>query len=114
MFKLSFAKPVGGASFAELPRGAQLRFNEAFELLEERPRTPGPGLDIHQLSGYQNLWTLSIPPWRGIYALDGDQVVMIVFGHRENIYPKLHGLLAPEGRYVAGASLGPRRGRAGA
>lgn len=100
MFAVEFAKPVAGRSFAKLPRGVQRAFDAAFDRLAGDPRTPRPGLDIHQLSGYQNLWTLRISAWRGIYAIDGQTVVMIVFGPRETIYPLLHHLLPPEGRYI--------------
>lgn len=101
MFDVEFAKPVAGRSFAKLPRSVQRSFDTAFYRLARDPRAPGPGLDIHQLSGYQNLWTLRISVWRGIYAIDGQTIVMIVFGHRETIYPLLHHLLPPEGRYIA-------------
>lgn len=113
MFIVSIANPTAGATFAHLPRKAQLEFNRAFDRLALHPRSPGPEWNIHQLSGYQNLWTLRIPPWRGIYALDGEAVVMIVFGRREIIYPTLHSLLPPEGRYVADTSIRhlPRRTR---
>jgi len=109
MYRLKFADPIAGRSFDRLPRRVQRRFNEAFELLAEHPRSPSPELDVHQLSGYQNVWTLRIPPWRGVYALDGDEVVLIVFGHRASVYPLLHSLLPPAGRYVARP---PKRGRA--
>ncbi len=101
MFTLRFADPIAGQSFDRLPRRVQLRFNEAFELVLRNPRARSAYLDVHQLSGYQNVWTLRIPPWRGIYAIDGDEVVFIVFGHRRNVYPLLHNLLPPEGRYIA-------------
>lgn len=110
MFVLRFAHPVAGQSFDRLPRKAQVRFNEAFELLARHPRSPSPELDIHQLSRYLNVWTLRIPPWRGVYAIDGDEVVFIVFGHRNTIYPLLHALLPPEGRHIAPRSGKIRRG----
>ena len=105
MFTLRFADPIAGQSFDRFPRRVQLRFNETFELAVRNPRSRSPDLDVHQLSGYQNVWTVRIPPWRGIYALDGNEVVFIVFGHRSNIYPLLHNLLPPEGRYVTRSSL---------
>ncbi|MGH9440486.1 MAG: type II toxin-antitoxin system RelE family toxin [Terriglobia bacterium] len=101
MFLLRFADPVAGQSFDRLPRKAQIRFNQAFDRLARNPRSPTLDLDIHQLSGYQNVWTLRIPPWRGLYAIDGNEVVFLVFGHRSNIYPLLHALPPPRGRFIA-------------
>lgn len=109
MFTLEFADPIAGQSFERLPRRVQSRFNEAFEHLAQHPRSASPELDVHQLSGYQNVWTLRMPPWRGIYAIDGNDVVLIVFGHRTSVYPLLHSLLPPEGRYF---TRPPKRGRA--
>lgn len=104
MYIVSFAKPLAGVSFSKLPRHVQRAFDRAFHQLERDPWTPVPGVDIHQLRGYQNVWTLRIPPWRGIYAIDGRSVVMIVFGHRATIYALLHHLLPPEGAYVSDTS----------
>ena len=109
MYTLQFADPVADQSFDRLPRKVQLRFHEAFDLLARHPQSPSSELDIHQLSGYQNVWTLRIPPWRGICAIDGDEVVLIIFGHRKDIYPLLHSLLPPEGRYFARSSGRRRR-----
>ena len=109
MCYLTFAKPVARESFRKLPRDAQLRFNEAFEAVARRPSSSGPDLDVHRLQGYQNVWTLRIPPWRGIYATDGTEVVLIVFGHRRDVYARLHGLLPPEGRSVTRDSTRSRR-----
>ena len=105
MYLLKFAKPIAGESFRELPREAQLRFNETFDILARHPSSPSADLDVHRLQGYRNVWTLRIPPWRAIYALDGQEVVMILFGHRKDVYARLHGLLPPEGRYVTRHSI---------
>jgi mRNA-degrading endonuclease RelE of RelBE toxin-antitoxin system len=111
MFTLRFARPLAGRSFDLLPRRAQLRFNRAFGPLANHPRTASAELDVHQLAGYQNLWTLRIPPWRGIYAIDGNDVVFIVFGHRNDVYPRLHSLLPPRGRYIPAVPTGsPSKG----
>ncbi|MGC2290072.1 MAG: hypothetical protein WA688_09510 [Thermoplasmata archaeon] len=101
MYTLHFADPIAGQSFDRLPRLVQRRFNQAFEFLVQHPRSLSPELDVHQLSGYQNLWTLRISPGRGVYAIAADDVVLIVFGHQTSVYPLLHGLLLPEGRCVA-------------
>jgi mRNA-degrading endonuclease RelE of RelBE toxin-antitoxin system len=109
MFLLRFAKPTAGESFAKLPRGAQVKFNKAFQDILENSRSSGRNLEVHQPWGYQNAWTLSIPPWRGIYAIDGNEVVFIVFGRRNQIYALLHSLLPPDRRYVS-ASRGRKVG----
>jgi mRNA-degrading endonuclease RelE of RelBE toxin-antitoxin system len=101
MFTLRFADPIAGLSFDRLPRRVQLRFNEAFNLLLRNPRSTGLKFDVHQLWGYQNVWTVRLPPWRGVYAIDGNEVVFIVFGHRNNVYPLLHSLIPPERQHVS-------------
>ncbi|HEV2428285.1 MAG TPA: hypothetical protein VGV64_00345 [Thermoplasmata archaeon] len=111
MYVLSFAKPTAGISFSRLPRRAQRAFDATFHRLTRDPRTPARGLDVHQLWGYQNVWTLRIPPWRGVYAIDGSSVVLIVFGHRATVYAQLHALLPPEGTYVSESRISKRSGR---
>ena len=111
MYVLFFAKPIAGVSFSKLPRRAQRAFDATFDRLSRDPRTPARGLDVHQLWGYQNVWTLRIPPWRGVYAIDGSSVVMIIFGHRATVYAQLHALLPPEGRYISEPRIDRRRGR---
>jgi len=105
MYRLVFVKPVAGQSFNRLPLRAQHLFDMAFEPLAMHPQAKGPDLDVHQLSGYQNVWTLRIPPWRCVYAIDGDEVVVIVFGHRENVYVTLHNLLPPQKQFVTRSNL---------
>jgi mRNA-degrading endonuclease RelE of RelBE toxin-antitoxin system len=107
-FRLQFA-PTADASFANLPRWAQVRFNAAFVPLEQEPHGRQSGLDVHQLYGYKNVWTLRIPPYRGIYAIDGNEVVMVIFGHRDMVYQELHALLPPRRQVVSTASLSRRR-----
>ena len=101
MYRLRFADPTASLSFRRLPRQTQLRFNATFEIAEQHPRTSGPGFDVHQLHGYQNLWTLRLHQWRGVYAIDGEEVVFVVFGHRESVYALLHHHLPPKGQYVS-------------
>jgi mRNA-degrading endonuclease RelE of RelBE toxin-antitoxin system len=103
-FNLTFA-PTADRSFSRLPREIQLRFNHLFAQLERDPRARSRRVDAHQLYGYQNVWTLRVPPYRGIYALDGQEVVMIVFGHRDVVYSLLHHLLPPERQTVSKAGL---------
>jgi mRNA-degrading endonuclease RelE of RelBE toxin-antitoxin system len=107
-FRLTFA-PTAGPSFAVLPRRVQRQFDQAFGLLQQQPRTPGTELDVHQLYGYQNVWTLRIPPYRGIYAIDGGEVVLVVFGHRDTVYSALHRLLPPRRQTVTLTSVSRRK-----
>jgi len=113
MFTLRFANPIAGLSFDRLPRRVQLRFNEAFDRLVQNPRSTNLELDVHQLWGYQNVWSVRLTPWRGVYAIDGNEVVFIIFGHRKIIYPLLHSLVPPERQHVTfPRSIRRRSGRA--
>lgn len=107
-FRLTFT-PTADNSFGFLQRRVQERFNQAFELLGRDPRRPGADLDVHQLYGYRNVGTLRIPPFRGIYAIDGSDVVMVVFGHRDIIYSVLHSLIPPRRQSVSKSALEQRR-----
>ncbi len=107
-FKLTFA-PTADASFERLPRWAKKRFNSAFDLLEQSTRGALPDLDVHQLYGYRNVWTLRVPPYRGVYAIDGPELVMVVFGHRDTVYQDLHRLLPPRRQVVSSTSVSRRR-----
>lgn len=107
-FLLTFA-PTADQSFPTLPRSAQTRFDRLFDILEQNPHGGIPGLDVHQLYGYRNVWTLRVTPYRGIYAIDGSEVVMIVFGHRDTVYSDLHHLTPPRGQIVTKSMLSRRR-----
>jgi mRNA-degrading endonuclease RelE of RelBE toxin-antitoxin system len=106
-FRLTFG-PTADQSFPRLPPPVRERFNRAFDTLEQDPRRGSAALDIHQLYGYKNVWTLRIPPYRGVYAIDGNDVVMVIFGHRDTVYQDLHRLLPPRRRMVTAANLGRR------
>lgn len=112
-FHVRFARPTGDESFGLLPRRVQLSFDRAFEDLSSNPRTPTQDADIHALEGYQNVWTLRYLEkgggWRGVYAIDGQEVVFVVFGHRKNVYAQLHGMLPPERQQIT--RLAAERGR---
>jgi mRNA-degrading endonuclease RelE of RelBE toxin-antitoxin system len=107
-FRLTFA-PTADLSFPLIPRSIRVRFNRAFDGLEREPRSGRSDLDIHQLYGYKNVWTLRISLYRGVYAIDGDEVVMVIFGHRDTVYQELHRLIPPRRQEVAAASLARRR-----
>jgi len=107
-FRLTFA-PTADASFPRLPRSIQERFDSEFDTLAQEPRGGRPELDVHQLYGYKNVWTLRVPPYRGVYAIDGSEVVMVIFGHRDTVYQDLHRLLPPRRQSVAADTLRRRR-----
>jgi mRNA-degrading endonuclease RelE of RelBE toxin-antitoxin system len=99
-YRLTFA-PTADRSFQNLPPRVRQAFNRAFDVLGDEPTGDDPRVDVHQLYGYRNVWTLRIPPYRGVYVVDGREVVWIVFGPRESVYATLHGLLPPERRFVS-------------
>lgn len=102
MYRVRFARPVAGQSFSRLPRPVQLYYNDRFELLAMSPRTRTPTLDLHQLWGYENVWALCRgKDWRAVYAIDGMDVVFIVFGPHDMAYLMLHQMHPPDGRYVS-------------
>ena len=98
-YLLTFA-PTADRSFRKLPRWAKEEFNRSFELIAEDPSGARSGLDAHQLFGYRNVWTLRIPPFRGIYVVDGREIVWTVFGARESVYAQLYGLLPPDRLHI--------------
>jgi mRNA-degrading endonuclease RelE of RelBE toxin-antitoxin system len=99
-YHLTFA-PTADRSFQKLPPRVRHAFNRAFDVLEDEPTGNDPRVDVHQHYGYRNVWT-RIPPYRGVYVVDGSEVVWIVFGPRASVYATLHGLLAPERRFGSG------------
>ncbi len=101
-YQVRFARPVAGRSFDRLPRPVQTFFNDRFDLLRSNPRTRTATVDIHQLWGYENVWVLAKgKAWRAVYAIDGMEVVFIIFGPHETVYLDLHHLHPPDGRYVS-------------
>ncbi len=103
-FRPTFA-PIANKSFALLPRGVREQFNQAVDLLERDPRRASTDLGVHQLYGYRNVRTLRIPPFRGIYAIDGSDVGLVVLGHRDTLYSTLHSLIPPLRQTVSKSAL---------
>lgn len=93
--------PTADRSFGKLPAWAKREFDRSFDLLTEDPTGARSGLDAHQLHGYRNVWTLRIPPYRGVFVVDGDELVWIVLGPRESVYALLHALLPPDRKHVS-------------
>jgi mRNA-degrading endonuclease RelE of RelBE toxin-antitoxin system len=105
MFRIRFAKPVAGRSFEHLPRDVQNFFNDRFDLLAKNPHARTGQLDIHQLWGYTNAWVLRMGrEWRAVYAIDGNDVIFIIFGSRKTVYIDLHHLHPPEGNFLSPTS----------
>jgi len=107
-FRLAFVA-TADQSFAPLPRGIQRQFDLAFDHLRQEPRLGGSELDVHQLYGYRNVWTLRIPPYRGIYVIEGREIVFVVFGHRATVYATLHSLVPPRRQAVTAVSVSRRK-----
>jgi mRNA interferase RelE/StbE len=72
--------------FRRLPRGVQARFSDAFAMLEVDPRRRRSGCDVRMLSGVANAWRLRVGDYRGIYGIEGGDVVFTKFGHRRSVY----------------------------
>jgi mRNA interferase RelE/StbE len=72
--------------FRRLPREVQARFSAALALLEVDPRRRRAGCDVRMLSGVANAWRLRVGDYRGIYAIEGGDVVFTRFGHRRSVY----------------------------
>jgi hypothetical protein len=103
-YRQTFA-PTAVRSFRRLPTWAKREFDRSFDILAQDPVGARSGLDAHQLYGYRNVWTLRIPPFRGVYVLDGRELVSVVFGPRESVYALLHALLPPDRQHVPKDSL---------
>lgn len=72
--------------FRRLPRDVQARFSDAFALLAVDPRRRRARCDVRLLSGVANAWRLRVGDYRGIYAVEADEVVFTRFGHRRSVY----------------------------
>jgi mRNA interferase RelE/StbE len=72
--------------FRRFPRDVQARFSRAFALLEVDPGRRRAGCDVRMLSGVANAWRLRVGDYRGIYAVEGDDIVFTKFGNRRSVY----------------------------
>lgn len=72
--------------FRRLPRDVQARFSKALALLEVDPRRRRAGCDVRMLSGVANAWRLRVGDYRGIYAVEANDIVFTKFGHRRSVY----------------------------
>lgn len=57
-----------------LPRGLATRIDRAILALAEEPRPSG----CRRLRGYQNLYRIRVGDWRISYAIEDDQLVVLI------------------------------------
>ena len=72
--------------FRDLPRETQQRFSSTLKLLAKDPRRRRAKCDVSKLSGVANAWRLKVGDHRGIYAIEGEDVIFTRFGHRKTVY----------------------------
>ncbi|MFQ5908951.1 MAG: type II toxin-antitoxin system RelE/ParE family toxin [Thermoplasmata archaeon] len=84
-FAISFTSSAE-KEFKALPREIQERFASAFEHLVKDPKRRRPKCDIRRLSHVANAWRLRVGEYRGIYAIEGEEIVFTRFGHRRSVY----------------------------
>lgn len=71
---------------SKLPREVTLRFAAAIDRLQEKPTRTRPGVDVKRLKGTRSAWRLRVGDYRGIYEVEGGQVVFTRFAHRSKMY----------------------------
>lgn len=73
-----------------LPKGVRRLFDAGFMELERSPYRSVPGLlDVHALKGGRGLWTMRVRGFRGLYRVDGHEVVFVAFRPRPTAYRDL-------------------------
>ena len=73
-----------------LPRAIRHQFDAGFGELGSSPFQSVPGiLDVHALKGGRGLWTMRVRGYRGLYRVDGDEVVFVAFRPRPTAYRDL-------------------------
>ncbi|HJQ93198.1 MAG TPA: type II toxin-antitoxin system RelE/ParE family toxin [Candidatus Thermoplasmatota archaeon] len=80
------ATPAAARDFDRLPPSAAARFRAAFDHLRKDPWTPRPGCHVEPLEGIPRARKLRIGVYRGIYEVQGTDVVFTRFGHRSKVY----------------------------
>ncbi len=80
------ATPAATKEFDRLPEQIRRRFKKVFPTLEEDPWTPRPGCHIEPLEGMPGARKLRIGHYRGIYEIDGSEILFTKFGHRPTVY----------------------------
>ncbi|MBT4891171.1 MAG: type II toxin-antitoxin system RelE/ParE family toxin, partial [Rhodospirillales bacterium] len=66
------------------------RIANAIDGLQENPRPNGS----EKLSGTKNLWRIRIGTWRVIYAIEGNEIIIILtVRHRKEVYEDIGNLV---------------------
>lgn len=79
------ATPAAARQLNALPERIQSEFREAFQLLAQSPFRARPGLDVEKMSGTETC-KLRRGHYRGIFRVDGREIVFLRFGHRSTVY----------------------------
>jgi mRNA interferase RelE/StbE len=87
MFQITFLKSAA-KEFSKLPKKIQLRFKDAFIILEANPRTEV--LDIKKLKGVEDLFRLRVSDYRLLYKIEDQELMVLIVrvGHRRDIYQR--------------------------
>ncbi len=73
-----------------LPRSVRRQFDAGFTELERSPFRSVPGtLDVHALKGGRGLRTMRVRGYRGLYRVEGHEVVFVAFRPRPTAYRDL-------------------------
>lgn len=73
-----------------LPKGIRRLFDRGFDELQRSPYRSTPGLlDVHALKGGRGLWTMRVRGYRGLYRVEGNEVVFVAFRPRPTAYRDL-------------------------
>ncbi|MES2155033.1 MAG: type II toxin-antitoxin system RelE/ParE family toxin [bacterium] len=68
----------------DLPDPVQRHFKKAFTMLQENPFRPRPGLDVMKMHG--GAYRVHVGRYRGMYAVQENEIVFFRFGHRSMVY----------------------------
>jgi mRNA-degrading endonuclease RelE of RelBE toxin-antitoxin system len=73
-----------------LPQGVRRLFDHGFGEIQRSPLRSVPGLlDVHALKGGRGLWTMRVRGYRGLYRVDGSEIVFVAFRPRPTAYRDL-------------------------
>lgn len=82
--------PEGITSFRRLPPSVKEGFDHLLLEMTQAPRLRLPGhWDAHALEGGDNLWTLKVGIYRGVFRWDGHEARFVRFGPRRSVYERL-------------------------
>ena len=86
-----YLKPSAVRELESLPRPIAEAFREAITEMRSSRSATRLRLDVQRLRGTRTLWRLRVGPlpYRGVYRLVGNEVEVLMFGHRGQIYRRL-------------------------